>query len=182
MKNFDSVLSSYDTFVCEDEKDLKHLCKLLAARGYQTTMRRSVFAFLHMPVRFPEVYKVRKDMGVVICLRGATESAITMSEVRMMLKSNDNSTRTWVRNNLPESWLQATKKFKCQEEMIRRICSVVPTIYRNQFCVNESRNYIQKRVFGVRTHIRHLIDMSDADMEKWNKVGDFILNYEESCR
>lgn len=182
MKNFDSVLSSYDTFMCEDEKDLKQLCRLLDARGYKTATKRSVFAFLHMPIHFPEVFKVCKIQGVVICLRYATRNTITMSEVRAMLKSNDNSTRTWVRKNLPESWLQAAKKFKCQEEMIRRICSAVPTTYRNQFCVNESRNYIQKRVFGVRTHIRHLIDMSDADIEKWNKVGDFILNYEESCR
>ena len=182
MKNFDSVLSSYDTFMCEDEKDLKQLCQLLDARGYKTVTKRSVFVFLRIFTHFPEVYKVRKDIGIVFCSRGATESAITMSEVRMMLKPKDNSTRTWVRNNLPESWLHAAKKFKCQEEMIRRICSVVPTTYRNQFCVNESRNYIQKRVFGIKAHIRHLIDMSDADMEKWNKVGDFILNYEESCR
>lgn len=181
MRTFDSVLSQYDTFLCENEKELKRLCKFLAARGYFTTKGRSIFSYLHIPTQFPEVYKVDKVKGIMY-LSCNEESAITMSEVNLMLKSGDTSTRTWVRNHLPEAWLQAARKFKCQEEMIRRICATIPTIYRNQFHSKESKNYIMKRVFGVRTHIRHLIDMSDADIEKWNKVGDFIINYEESCR
>ena len=181
MRTFDVVLSSYDTFLCENEKELKRLCKFLSARGYCTPQGRSVFSYLHLPTQFPEVYRINRTTGLMYICKNA-EYAVTMSEVALMLKSGDTSTRTWVRNHLPESWLQAARKFKCQEEMIRRICAAIPTIYRNRFHSKESKTYVTKRIFGVKTHIRHLIDMSDADIVKWNEVGNFIINYEESCR
>lgn len=189
MRTFDVVLSSYDTFLCENEKELKRLCKFLSARGYYTPQGKSVFSYLHVPTQFPEVYKVNKitrrmhkgEVTTDFIFKNA-EYAVTMSEIGLMLKSGDTSTRTWVRNHLPESWLQAARKFKCKEEMIRRICAAIPTIYRNRFHSKESKIYVTKRIFGVKTHIRHLIDMSDADIVKWNEVGNFIINYEESCR
>ena len=190
MDKFMELVTPRKTIICKNEKELRGLCRLLANRGF-TCMKSNANPFQLVHLVSERNYPVQ--IGIFVSGNGikynqcyiTTTTALeftSMKEIRAILRASTNSTREWVRDNMPEAWLQAAREFKCQEEMIRRICATVPTIYRNRFRSKEAKNYIMKRVFGVKTHIRHLIDMSDADIVKWNKVGDFIINYEESCR
>lgn len=180
MDNFESYFQSLQVIRCDSEQEERSLQRLCKNRGIYFTKRE----YRSYPIFYLRIAEANRFVpSTQFSLFYRPGEYVPMKNVRLNLRICKNSTRDWVRDNLPESWLKAAKKFKCQEEMVKRICATVPHIYRNNTHVKESRLFIKRRIFNILgTNIVNLIDMTNADIQKWRTIGEFILNYEESCR
>ena len=190
MDKFMELVTPRRTIICNNEKELRGLCRLLANRGFTCYKNNAnPFQLVHIvsekdyPVQV-EVFTFSSGITYNQCFISIIPALeyIPMKEVREILRMSTNSTREWVRDNLPESWCRIAEKYRVKEELLRRICATIPVSYRNTRSVREGRRFVRNRIFGVRAPLIHLIDMTDADIEKWKNISYEILQYEESCR
>lgn len=96
-------------------------------------------------------------------------------------KSKKNSIKQYIRDNMPESWSHVATEMRVREELIRRINDTIPNCYKNNKSYLDSINVL-KRMFRATSLVYHLIDMTDADLEKWKTFSNKVKDYEESCR
>lgn len=87
----------------------------------------------------------------------------------------------FIRQNLPESWEKAATELRMKTELVTRLHDVVPAAYKNRYHYKEGMEYI-RRLFRTRAAIIHLVDATDINIEKWNKLGDRIKQIEYECR
>lgn len=193
-KTFENFITPDRYIRCDTEKELRRLYRLLTNRNFYykdaSGMRLAICApkSVTLPII---VYVSRELMRFSLieikplmdnCCNNILANAISFNWITAEIKRSDTSTKEWVRNTLPESWLHVAEEYRVKEELIRRICSTVPEIYRNQFHIKEARQFIVNRLYNVNGLLFNLIDMTDADIEKWKRISYAIKDYEESCR
>lgn len=90
------------------------------------------------------------------------------------------SVRKFIRENLPEAWDKAATELKMRTELVERLYGVIPHCYRNRYYYQAGIRMI-RRIFNTKCDIIHLVDATDIDLAKWNKLSDKIKEYEYQC-
>lgn len=193
-KTFEHFVTPDRYIRCDTEKELRRLYRLLVNRNfyYKDASGSRLGAYAPKNVALPVIVYVSRELMrfslidikplMDNCCNNILANAISFNWIATEIKRSDTSTKEWVRNTLPESWLHVAEEYRVKEELIRRICSTVPAVYRNQFHIKEARQFIVNRLYNVDGLLFNLIDMTDADIEKWKRISYAIKDYEESCR
>lgn len=86
----------------------------------------------------------------------------------------------FIRQNLPEPWEKAATELKMKTELITRLHAMVPRTYKNKYHYKEGINYI-RRIFQAKGNIIYLVEASDIDVDKWNKLNNRINEIKHQC-
>lgn len=95
------------------------------------------------------------------------------------------SVKNFISDNLPPEWDYCARKLKMRTELIERLYQTIPTCFRNKYKYKFGINVI-KNIFDYwyinHTNIIHLIEATDLDIKKWNKLNSEIIKYMEECK
>ena len=86
----------------------------------------------------------------------------------------------FIRQNLPESWEKAATELQMKTELIKRLHAMVPRAYKNKYHYKEGMSYI-RRTFQAKGNIIYLVEATDIDLDKWNKLNNKIKEIEYQC-
>lgn len=86
----------------------------------------------------------------------------------------------FIRQNLPESWEKAATEMRMKTELITRLHSNVPRVYKNKYHYKDGMRYIRD-MFKKKSAIYHLVDATDMDIERWKELDNKIKEIEYQC-
>ncbi len=86
----------------------------------------------------------------------------------------------FIRQNLPESWEKASTEMRMKTELITRLHANVPRIYKNKYHYREGMQYI-RNAFRATCDIIYLVEATNIDRDKWDKLNTKIKEYEYQC-
>lgn len=90
--------------------------------------------------------------------------------------------RDYIRQQLPFEWDKAATEMKMKTELISRICTIVPTSYKDKYHYKEARRYVNTLFQTKSCSIVHLVDATDMDLGKWQELNSKIREYEYQCK
>lgn len=95
------------------------------------------------------------------------------------------SVRDFISENLPEPWDHCSRKLKMRTELIERIYALIPNELRNTYKYKVSIQKI-KRLFAywyeTKVNIIYLVEGTNIDKDKWEKLNTEIMKYIEECK
>ena len=90
----------------------------------------------------------------------------------------------FIERHLPYEWDMAAKQYRCKRDLCQRIYDALPNYYKGNKL--RDKDVLRRAYFCIRSKFDHdliyAINVSNTEIEKWNKVSELAKEIKEQCR